>query len=171
MSYVHQFIRPIWIGDIYTFDFSSACPSVLLQWIFLVLRWLGMPTGLYNFFSALYHEVYCFLVHAGQKEFMCQVRSGVLQGCPLAALLFVMTMEPFVLLFQKQIMQRELGTVSLCADDIAIVIKNLYDLIVVYIIFLKAQFAAGLTLNSTKCVIVPLSAPVSPPLSKVYRIL
>ena len=32
------------------FDFSNAFPSVALQWIFLVLRWLRMPRGIRNFF-------------------------------------------------------------------------------------------------------------------------
>ena len=69
-----------------------------------------------------------------------------------------------MLLFQAEIIRRELGTVSLCADDIAVVIKNIYDLLGVYIIFVKAQFAAGLTLKSSECVLLPLSAPLSPAL-------
>ena len=84
------------------FDFSNAFPSVFLQWIFLVLRWLNLPTGLYNFFVALYHNVLCFIAHSGQRDFMCLVQNGVLQGCPFAALLFVLSMEPFVCLLKNK---------------------------------------------------------------------
>ena len=91
---------------------------------------------------------------------MCIVKSGVLQGCPLAALLFVMAMEPFVCLFERTISSRSIGVVSPCADDIAVVLKNIEDLLGVYIVFVKAQLAAGLTLKPRKCNLVP-----SPPRS------
>eukprot|EP00973_Karenia_brevis_P046499 6449363-Karenia_brevis.AAC.1 len=143
------------------FDFANAFPSLALQWLFLVLRWLKLPRGLINFVHALYHDVHCFLKHAGQVRYMCQVRSGVLQGCPLAALLFVLALEPFVCMFQHTMYSQSIGVIAICADDISIVLKSWRDLIHVHCIFELAQQAAGLTLKPRKCFLVPLSAPLS----------
>ena len=55
-------------------------------------------------------------------EYSCH--EGVLQGCPLAALLFVLSMEPFVLLFQKQLIQRDLGTVA--GPQLCCALDNIY---------------------------------------------
>eukprot|EP00973_Karenia_brevis_P074321 10326108-Karenia_brevis.AAC.1 len=119
------------------FDFSNAFPSVSLQWIFLVLKWLKLPRGVINFFEAIYHDVHCFIKHAGQLQYMCVARSGVLQGCRLAALLFVLAMEPFCCLFNSAMCDR--GVVELCADDIAIVFKSWFDMPIVYNIFELAK--------------------------------
>ena len=146
------------------FDFANAFPSLAIQFIFLVIDCLGMPQGLQNFIRALYHNVYAFLKHADQVEYLCIVRCGVLQGCPLAALLFVLSLEPFVLMFKARIDDCGRGLTTICADDIALVVKNIYELIVAHIIFIKGEWAAGLKLKISKCILVPLSGPLSPAL-------
>eukprot|EP00973_Karenia_brevis_P089527 12398192-Karenia_brevis.AAC.1 len=143
------------------FDFSSAFPSVALNWIFAVLHALGAPPGLCNFVAALYHECTAYIKHQGQVEFLCSVRSGVLQGCPLAALLFVIAAEPFALLFKMQINDLHLGYVGLCADDVGAVLKSCNSLNILHEIFRFASELAGLQLNIKKCFIVPLSSPLS----------
>eukprot|EP00973_Karenia_brevis_P008005 1085614-Karenia_brevis.AAC.1 len=130
------------------FDFGNAFPSVSIAWIFLVLEWLQAPRGIINLVRATYHEVHMYIKHAGRTQFMCMVQSGVLQGCPLAALLFVLAMEPFLQLFDNSIIEAGLGIVRACADDIAITLKSLYSLLHVFKIFYLAEFAAGLTLKT-----------------------
>ena len=39
----------------------------------------------------------------GLPSYMCEVRNGVLQECPLAAFLFVVAMDSFVQLFNDTI--------------------------------------------------------------------
>ena len=141
------------------FDFAIAFPSLAIQFIFLVNAWLGMPQGLQNFIRALYHDVYAFLKHTSQVEFMCMVKCGALQGCPLAALLFVLSPEPFVIIFKDGIDEQSRGITTICADDVAVVVKDIRELIVLHIIFLQAQWAAGLKLKIRKCIIVPFIWP------------
>ena len=79
----------------------------------------------------------CFLKHAGHVHFMCHVHSGVIQGCPLGATLFVIAVEPFVHMFHTKVEQVGLGIVRLCADDVAIVLKTWHSLSIIYIRFLS----------------------------------
>eukprot|EP00973_Karenia_brevis_P080440 11161489-Karenia_brevis.AAC.1 len=48
------------------FDFSSAFPSVALDWMFAVLIALGAPPGLSNFVAALYHSCHSYIKHQGR---------------------------------------------------------------------------------------------------------
>ena len=117
------------------FDFGNAFPSLAVGWIMLV-EWLEVPTGIYCLVQALYHDVSMYLQHAGSSDFLCVVQSGVLQGCPLAALLFVLAMEPFLIMFKIVIEEAGLGIVRACADDLAITLKSFESLSIVYSIFI-----------------------------------
>ena len=150
------------------FDFANAFPSVALGWIYLVLHWLDVPLGIKNFVHCLYCGVQTFLKHASRAEFMCAVHSGVLQGCPLASLLFVLAIDPFLCMFYNVVESQSIGVVRACADDIAIVLKTLDDLINVFQIFHEAEVCAGLVLKPKKCFIIPLFSALSD--SVVYNI-
>eukprot|EP00973_Karenia_brevis_P048005 6661843-Karenia_brevis.AAC.1 len=137
--------------------------------MFAVLRSLGTPLGLYNFFVALYCECNLYIHYKGHVDFMCDVKSGVLQGCPLAALLFVIAIEPFCILFKAQIDDLDIGRVRLCADDIGVVLQNWTHLPILLHILQLAEDCAGLQLNSSKCFIVPISKSLSPHLVSSLR--
>ena len=132
-----------------------------IRWIFLCLQALGAPLGFISFTHFLYHEVDCFLKHAGTLHFMTIITSGVIQGCPLGASLFIIGMEPFVRMLVHRIILPEIGIVNLCADDIAVVLRSWQSLDAVATVFDDAQACANLTLKITKCTLVPLSSPLS----------
>eukprot|EP00973_Karenia_brevis_P038639 5332368-Karenia_brevis.AAC.1 len=110
-----------------------------------------------------------YIKHAGHSEFMCVVRSGVLQGCPLAALLFVLAMDPFLIIFKNAVDNQAIGIVRACADDIAVVLRSFFDFPVIFKIFQLAADVAGLVLKPTKCFVVPLFAPFSDAVVKLIR--
>ena len=149
------------------FDFPNAFPSVALAWLFLVFDWLGMPEGLINFIHGIYHNVECFIKHCVQVEYMCKVGCGVLQGCPLASILFVMAIEPFSILLNAAVNLR--GIVELCADDIAIVLQSWLDHPSVHKDFEFARRAANLHLKPRKCFLIPLSARLTSHLIEIIE--
>eukprot|EP00973_Karenia_brevis_P046802 6493792-Karenia_brevis.AAC.1 len=73
-------------------------------------------------------------------------------------------MEPFCCMFSAAMQLK--GIVELCADDIAIIFQSWFDFPIVYDIFELARKVAGLTLKPRKCILVPLSAPLTPHLSE-----
>ena len=76
-----------------------------------------------------------YIKHAGMTRFVCFVKSELLQGCPLAALLFVIAMEPFLVMSRTMIEDAALGVVRACADDLALVLKDFASLSIVHTIF------------------------------------
>eukprot|EP00973_Karenia_brevis_P066426 9233662-Karenia_brevis.AAC.1 len=76
-------------------------------------------------------------------------------------------MEPFCIMLHSAV--HNIGIVKLCADDISIVLQSWFNLPAVHKIFQVAEEVAGLTLKAPKCVLVPLSAPLSPRLIEVLR--
>ena len=92
---------------------------------------------------------------------MCIVNSGVLQGCPLAAMLFVLGIDPFLCKMYDIVIHQGLGIVRACADDIAVVLKNLASLAVVASIFQAAEVCAGPVLKPRKCFMLPLAGPLT----------
>ena len=98
-----------------------------------------------------------YIKHAGMSRFLCIVKSGVLQGCPLAALLFVIAMEPFLVMFRTSIEDGALGVLRACADDLALVLKDLASLTIVHRIFEFVEQLAGLTLKIRKCFLILLA--------------
>ena len=91
--------------------------------------------GTISLVQAAYHQVHMYIKHAGRAEFMYLVESGVLQGCPLAALLFVIAMQPFLIMFKIAVEDASLGVVRACADDIAVTLKSIATLAEVFRIF------------------------------------
>ena len=68
-------------------------------------------------------------------DFAFFARSGVLQGCPLSASLFVIAINPFLVNFEKVLVNNSYGVLYACADDLGGALLRLSALNVIYPIF------------------------------------
>eukprot|EP00973_Karenia_brevis_P019307 2646896-Karenia_brevis.AAC.1 len=85
------------------FDIAAAFPTLAVQWLFLVLKAVGTPTGFRRYASAMYVELLHYIQYKGAYTLMGNVTRGVVQGCPLASLLYILAAHPFSLMCQESI--------------------------------------------------------------------
>jgi len=94
------------------------------------------------------------MVVQGQLKFLFKVHSGVLQGCPLSALLFNFCIDHLLRLFNVMIVKTQIGSVLACADDISATLVSLSALKSMGSAFSLFSRCSGLFLSPRKCVIV-----------------
>jgi len=151
------------------FDFATAFPSIVHEWIFLVLEARGLPKGLIDFFQCVYF-LNCALTSIGNSDtFLLWYFSGVLQGCPGSAFIFNVILDPLLAAFAQVISLPGRGIVRACADDIGAALTTYKSLAHMFPIFESAENIAGLTLKPAKCNVVPTSEPMSEFLVSVIR--
>ena len=101
------------------FDFGSAFPSLIQQWMFLVFQVIGIPEGAYHILNAVYFVVQAVGRIAGSSSrHLFFILSGIIQGCPLAGTCFAIAMDPFLALFKHTVDDQCLGCIRACSDDI-----------------------------------------------------
>jgi len=83
------------------FDFATAFPSVAHKWLQLCLEYAGFPEHMRNFVKALYTDNKGFISVDGLILAFCVFGSGVLQGCPLSGSLFVICINPFLIMTKR----------------------------------------------------------------------
>jgi len=126
--------------------------------LFIVLRTIGMLPGALNFFGGVYLLVAAVVVdERGVLRLLFYNDLGVLQGCPLAGLLFALSLDPFLNEFDGRIQAPSLGIVCACADDIGLAFLSIMSVVVIFDIFLRAVLLAHLFLKTLKCTLVPVS--------------
>ena len=137
------------------FDFGAAFPSISQDYLRRCLHRTGIPEHIIEAIFQLYLTNDHIWRFGGSSSLVFTVRSGVKQGCPLSAVLFVIAVDPFLRLLVHRI-----GPHDLCrayADDIAVVISNLWTSIVaLFHAFREFQVASLLEVKAAKCVLVPL---------------
>lgn len=114
-----------------------------------------------EFFDSLYDGNNAFWSSGGIEFWLYLVTSGVLQGCPLSGSLFVIAIDPLLCKFERYILDKSLGTVTACADDIGAFLEGLKDLPIWDELFELFRRVSGLTLKARKCVIVLLAINAS----------
>eukprot|EP00973_Karenia_brevis_P084365 11708828-Karenia_brevis.AAC.1 len=152
------------------FDFCSAFPSVAHRFLFAVLHFYSVPSGLQSFITCLFLEVLAFSPASGQNAFLFVVQSGVIQGDPLAGLLFALVLDPCLHLFHQVFELPGHGHIRACADDLGAVLKGLQGLGPLHEAFVLIRRATGLALNIPKCILIPLGRPFTPQLCENIRI-
>ena len=131
------------------FDFEAAFPSVIHLWIWVVLHRRKMPGRFINLFQAIHKDAKAEYSHNGITYTLGNFLSGVLQGCPASAFLFLTR-------FHNTLRSNNAGIVRACADDIGISIVRLKHLLLIAPVFKECRIFAGLKLKPIKCVLVPL---------------
>ena len=150
------FLVPSTIPISAAFDFLVAFPSVIHDWIWAVLSHRKLPYYFINFFKANYHGAKAVLTHNGTTYNLINFLSGVLQGCPGAAMLFNNAIDPFLFKIHNILKAKSSGIVRACADDIGITLSMLRHLRMIHPIFQDCETFVGLELKPIKCVLVPL---------------
>jgi exonuclease III len=138
------------------FDIMAAFPSLSHQWLFVVLVKMGIPLATISAFKALYRDCFATIMLMGKRRRRFAIKSGIRQGCPASGTLFALAMDPCIRYLISRI-GPDLGLVNAYADDIAAVIRNLYDsLKLVNRCFEIIGQATALHLHPGKVVVVPL---------------
>ena len=136
------------------FDFAAAFPSIIHEWIFLVLEAIQAPRGFINLVRSMYTNVEAYGNSEGNLVFLFDVHGGVLQGCPLSAALFNFAIDPLLWMFEQLLVQPLLATIKACADDIAAALGKLSSLVHMYKLFTIYHRVSGLVLQPSKCIII-----------------
>ena len=151
------------------FDFATAFPSVAHAYLALVIVFSNAPPWIENFVRNLYAFNHTFQMTASGMNFLYSIWSGVLQGCPLSATLFVMCINPFLIHFERSLVPHNLGIVRVCADDIGAALFDFRTLAKLQRVFELAKDIANLTLKPIKCNIIPTSMPHSPEIENFIK--
>ena len=117
------------------FDLLVAFPTLAIAWLFQVLEATGAPLGFCIYVESMYIDLLHVIQYRGSMVLFGLATQGVVQGCPLASLLYVLGMHPFSMLFERYICNPKLGLVRQCADDISALLKIMEDLPKLFWIF------------------------------------
>ena len=137
------------------FDYGAAFPSLLQDFLWLCLAAIGFPVFIINAIKQLYVRNRHYWRFGGECRFVFTVMSGVKQGCPLSALLFVIAVDPFLRALHTRIGPG--GLVRAYADDVGIVCCSIWiygpGISLLYFIFTEVS---NLKLKPNTCALIPL---------------
>ena len=137
-------------------DFGAAFPSLIHQWLLLVMKHLTLPAGFINFIEGIYFAAVAVGKIRDRVAILFLILSGVIQGCPLASDCFVIAFDPFLNFFNAIICQKGLGNVHACVDDVGCALRSICTLSPISRIFKLANVLAGLDIKFRKSCVVPL---------------
>ena len=108
------------------YDFCNAFPTMLHEWLFLVLRALEVPESFRWVVWWLYTSITAFSSGAGDGSFLFNALAGVKTGCPLSSIAFLLGINPIVDLFLFLSDGPKLSATRVCADDFGSALKRLH---------------------------------------------
>ena len=138
----------------YFCDFAAAFPSIEHEFFHQFFRQLGWPSWLLNIINIVYMENRCQICMAGARYAGFSISRGIRQGCPLSPLLFAMATDIMLRRLQRRFPS---ACLRAWADDLAMVLPDAaIHFRTLQNFFLEFGHAAGLHLNVSKTVVVPL---------------
>ena len=164
------------------FDQKRAFDFIDREYVWSVLQKYGFPQEFIDYIKLLYADSRVAVkVNGGQTEYI-KLSSGLKQGCPLSAALYVISISPLLNRIKKDLrlsgvkLHRVLLKVSAYADDVTCNIKNQRELDIVRSLFHRYEQASGARLNDSKteCIWIGSESErpsLSIPVGKEMRIL
>jgi len=151
------------------YDFCNAFPTLLHEWMWLVLTVLQIPKTILKVIECLYTSIKAFSSGVGDGSFLFEVFGGVRTGCPLSSILFLLCCNPFIDLMLRVSDGPKLSVTRICADDFGSALKSLNSLKYQAPIFDLAARCAGLLLKPAKCVLIITILKLTPLLIQSIR--
>ena len=132
------------LGLLGLLDFSAAFPIISRAFIIYAMGVSGFPAWIIALAAASWEGAKVVLADGSTAYLMW---GGVGQGCPAAAGLFVVGIDPLLVALGRVIDTSIGETVSAFADDIAMVLSALARMSIVHAIFAQYKLAAALALD------------------------
>ena len=99
------------------YDFCNAFPTLLHEWMWLVLKVLKILREIVKVIERLYTSIFAYSSECGDGSFLFQVLGGVKTGCPLRSFLFLLGVNPFIDLVLWLSDGPKCPVTRICADD------------------------------------------------------
>ena len=142
-------------GAIVLLDFRAAFPSIAHDYLWDVLKAIGVPPAMVSTLQLFYTNNRHFIRVDGKLFPSFSAENGVRQGCPLSGIIFVLCID--LLLRKVSSVIGSDGITRGYADDTAIVIQDyVKELPALARIFIEFEDISGLGLNVEKTVFIPL---------------
>ena len=147
-------------GAVLFLDFSKAFDS--LEWIFMTetLKKFGFKSGFIRWVETMYNDIKGCILNNGWVSGPFKIYRGIRQGCPISALLFVITVELMAIRLRKN---KELKGITIkldgqscnlkicqLADDTTLFLQSRKDISLALSIIETFGSLSGLKLNRNK---------------------
>ena len=136
-------------------DFNKAFDKVDRKYMIDMVERLPLDYQTKNIVSKMYENTKAIVNIEGLFSAAFNTESGVRQGCPMSALIFILAIEPLLQRIQrsKLIKSSQINKSIAFADDVSICI-NLHSIRNLIIILNKFANISGLTVNITKSKVI-----------------
>ena len=147
-------------GAIISLDFQKAFDRVDRELIYKILQKFNFPSNIMEYIKILYEESVSIFKVNNQLTGKVHLKRGIKQGCPLAALLYIVYIEPFILTIQNHVKGIGIGSAlfktSCYIDDIHIFVTDEYEISMIAGIIEKYHQCTNSQINLTKSKILGL---------------
>ena len=143
-------------------DFRKAYDSMSREYMFTLLRRIGIPTHLVTLIGSLYESVVAHPILTDPHSITIDMPNGLKQGCPLSPILFNLALDP---LLTKLATIREADRQAYC-DDIGIGSSSWLTFPKALGMISEFNTATNMGSNVTKTFIIT-TATIPPPLSGI----
>ena len=145
-------------------DFRDAFRSVSLRWFGLVMKRLGIPEIISNWFWSMYKELFIVIVINKFKSAKIQNERGFLEGHPPSMVAFVISLIPMMMSLEEVMSgivtsDKKCHRIKLFADDLKVFIRDLDEIDCIYDVISKFESISGISMHRDplreKCQAIP----------------